>query len=302
VKSRALFSPEPARGWIPWGALAPLLAIVFVLLPMIAVMLGLKRFDLVDADGNPMGNLGLAVFLLVGFGIVGLLVLGWVKFVERRPFATIGLTRPRAAGLFLRGLAIGCAAILFVILASWLAGAYEAVSYAGGLRSPAALLTIAMLLVCFALQSSVEELVFRGWQLSAIARKFNVALAVILSSAVFCLLHFSPGQPWLVTLNLVLFASFACTWALRAGNIWGVMGWHAGWNWLLATGFELPVTGFVSGTPALLVRLSPVGPDYLTGGAQGPEGSVFCTLFFVVSIAAMLWRRPLPGASSARIS
>ena len=47
---------------------------------------------------------------------------------------------------------------------------------------------------------------FRGWLLSAIARKFNVTLAVILSSAVFCLLHYGPGQPWLVTLNLVLFA------------------------------------------------------------------------------------------------
>ncbi len=294
-----MFSPEPARGWIPWGALAPFLALVFVLLPAIGAMLGFQPLQWVDANGDPVGTAGLAVFLLIPFGVTGLLVLAWVKFVERRPFATIGLTRPGAANLFLRGHAIGCATILFVVLASWMAGGYEAVSYAKGLGSPAALLNIAILLVCFAVQSSAEELVFRGWQLSAIARKYNVPLAVILSSGVFCLLHYSPGQPWLVTLNLVLFASFACAWALRAGNIWGVMGWHAGWNWLLATGFELPVTGLVTDTPALLVQLSPVGPDYLTGGAQGPEGSIFCTLFFVVSIAAMLWRRPLSKVSPA---
>ncbi len=294
-----MFSPEPARGWIPWGALAPFLALIFVLVPAIGAMLGFQPLQWVDANGDPIGTVGLAAFLLIPFGVTGLLVLAWVKFVERRPFATIGLTRPGATGLFLRGVAIGCATILFVVFASWMAGGYEAVSYVKGLRSPAALLNIVILLACFAVQASVEELVFRGWQLSVIARKFNVALAVILTSVVFCLLHFSPGQPWLVTLNLVLFAAFACAWTLRAGNIWGVMGWHTGWNWLLATGFELPVTGLVTDTPALLVQLSPVGPDYLTGGAQGPEGSIFCTLFFVASIAAMLWRRPHSKVSPA---
>ena len=29
--------------------------------------------------------------------------------------------------------------------------------------------------------------------------------------------------------------------------------------------------------PALLVRLEPTGPAFLTGGTQGPEGSLFCT-------------------------
>ena len=188
-------------------------------------------------------------------------MLGWVRFVEYRPLATIGLTRHNAAPYFLRGLAIGCATILVLIVAAWLADGYEAQAFGKALRSPAALLNVAILLACFTIQSSVEELVFRGWLLSVIARKFNVPLAVILSSFVFCLLHYGKDQPWLVTLNLVLFASFACAWALRTGNIWGVMGWHAGWNWPLATGFELPVTGIESGTPALLVQLAPRGSD-----------------------------------------
>jgi membrane protease YdiL (CAAX protease family) len=289
VKSRAIYSDEPARGWIPWGVLAPFLAFVFVVAPLFGISLALQHFQLADELGVPKGVTGLIAFLLLPFSAVGLLVLGWVRFVERRPLVTIGLTRNNAGRHFLRGLAIGCATILVLILASWLAGGYEALAFGKALSSPAALLNIAILLVCFTVQSSVEELVFRGWLLSAIARKFNVWLAVIISSFVFCLLHYGPGQPWLVTLNLVLFASFACAWALRTGNIWGVMGWHSGWNWLLATGFELPVTGIESGTPALLVQLAPRGSDYLTGGAQGPEGSVFTTGFFVVAIL-LLWR------------
>ncbi|PZS67638.1 hypothetical protein A7X76_14625 [Stenotrophomonas maltophilia] len=75
------------------------------------------------------------------------------------------------------------------------------------------------------------------------ARKTNLAVAVLLVSLAFCSLHFSPHQPPLVMLSTFLFSLFKCAWTLRTGSIWGVMGWHAGWNWLLATGFELPVIG-----------------------------------------------------------
>ncbi len=291
MNSRAIYSTEPHRGWLPWGALAPVLAIVFVVAAAIPFELGFERAGLIDAHGNPVGFRGIALFLLLPFAVTGLLVLGWVRFIERRSLSSIGLTRPGAGKMFVRGHLIGCATIVMVVVAIWLAGGYAARSYAPALREPRELLAIAALLLCFLVQASVEEIVFRGWMLSAVARKFNVAWAVALSSLIFCLLHFSPGQPGLVTLNLVLFGLFVCAWALRANNIWGVMGWHAGWNWLLATGFELPVTGLDLKMPALLVSLTPRGSDYLTGGAQGPEGSVACTLFLAVAIVILTRRR-----------
>ena len=146
-----------------------------------------------------------------------------------------------------------------MVAASWAAGALDPAGYGRAFASPAALGAIALLLLAFAVQSSVEEILFRGWLLSVVARKFNTLAAVGLTSIVFAFLHFSPGQAWLVTTNMLLFSVFACCWALRAGNVWGVMGWHAGWNWLLATGFELPVTELDAGLPALLVTLRPTG-------------------------------------------
>ena len=290
-KPAAPFSDAPARGWLPWGVLAPLLAILFVVIPALATLRPLEVAGLTDGGGDPVGTEGLVVFLLLPFGLTGALVLLWVRFVERRPLATIGLSWPGGARTFLIGLAIGAATIFAVVAASWSAGALAAWGYGPALASPAALGSIALLLLAFAVQASVEELLFRGWMLSAVARKFNVPAAVVLSSAVFAFLHFSRGQPLLVTLNVVLFALFACCWALKAGNIRGVMGWHVGWNWLLATGFELPVTGLDADVPALVVRLVPAGPDYLTGGPQGPEGSIFCTLFFLIGIAFIGLRR-----------
>lgn len=291
MAEQAPFSNLPAQGWLPWGAFAPVLAILFVLLPALATLAPMEAMGLVDARGDPVGTRGLIAFLLPAFALTGLLVLGWVRFVERRPVATIGLTQMGGIGIFLRGLVIGAVTIFIVVAAGWAAGGHEAAGPAPAFASPAALGGIALLLLAFAVQASVEEILFRGWLLSVVARKFNVPAAVVLSSALFAFLHFSPGQPLLVTLNVALFALFACSWALRAGNVWGVMGWHAGWNWLLATGFELPVTGLDAHLPALVVTLVPAGPDVLTGGAQGPEGSLFCTCFFLIGIAFLALRR-----------
>jgi uncharacterized protein len=151
------------------------------------------------------------------------------------------------------------------------------------------LLSIVLLLPCFALQSSVEELLFRGWLLSVLSKKFNVPLGILLSSALFTLLHFSRGQHWLVTTSTALFALFCCCWALRSRNILQVMGWHAGWNWFLAVGFGLPLTGLDVGIQPLLVGLKAAAADWLTGGAQGPEGSVICIGYFIVTIAWFLF-------------
>lgn len=105
--------------------------------------------------------------------------------------------------------------------------------------------------------------------LSAIAAKFGVVVAIALSSLTFLLLHYDPHASVLFAINVILFAVFASCWALSTRYIWGVMGWHAGWNWLLATGFELRVTGLDAHLPALLVKLNPESsrlPDRRPGG------------------------------------
>ena len=288
MKATALYSAEPAKGWMVWGALAPILCIVLVALPDLAVSFALMPFHMVDEHGDPRGPLSFLVFLLATFPLMGAVFLGWVRFVERRPLATIGLAGPHRARTFLTGLALGVATSAAVVAMIGIGGGYRVGGIGGAFASPRALLYIVALLGGFAVQSSVEETVFRGWLLSGIARKFNVTVAVLLVSATFTLLHFEPRQHWATTATSFLFSVFACVWALRAGNIRGVMGWHAGWNWLLAVGFEVPVTGLKTDLPALLVKLTPVGSRLLTGGGQGPEGSLSCNLFLAGAVAFLL--------------
>ena len=88
------------------------------------------------------------------------------------------------------------------------------------------------------------------------------------------------------------FGLFACAWAWCAGSIWGVMGWHAGWNWFAGVGFAVPITGFDLQLPALFVQLSPSGPDFLTGGHAGPESSVLTIgLLAAATILLLVWPR-----------
>ncbi len=290
MQPTALYSPEPAKGWLPWGALAPFLCILIVALPMIVLSSVEQHFQLVDAMGKPLNFAGLCSLLFVEFGATLLLLLAWVRLVERRSLATLGLTGGRRVRTFLRGLAIGLATSSAVVAAIWAAGGYRAEEIAKAFFAPVDLLKIGILLAGFAVQSSVEEILFRGWLLSAVARKFNVVVGVVLTSLVFVFLHYGPGTPWSSMLLTFLFSLFACAWALKTGEIWGVMGWHAGWNWLLGVGFEIPITGLDLQVPALLVQMVPIGPDALTGGAEGPEGSFLCTLFLVGASAWLLWR------------
>ncbi len=228
--------------------------------------------------------------LFVSFITWMLAVAAWIAFVERRNAGTIGLTRAGAAAGLSGGLIVGVVMPAAVVACIWLAGAYEPGALFPAVQSSSALIAIASLFVGFLVQSSIEEIIFRGWLTSVITRRTNLIFAVLISSLTFTLMHFSRGQPWLVMGNTLLFALFASAWSIYSKNIWGVMGWHAGWNWIIATGFDVPVTGLDAGVPALIVSLAPVGTDFLTGGADGPEGSIFCTLFLVCGIIFFVWR------------
>ena len=291
MAQQIIYTPDPARGWRPWGILVPFLGMALFVLPHDLVALWLLHLHLFQRGVGPIGFTGFVTFLVLAFGTACLVILAWVRFVERRSLASIGLTRAKPLRTFLAGHLTGSVMVVAIVLGDWVCGAFGVGGYATAFQSPSDLGAIAVLLVCFAVQSSVEEIVFRGWMLSAIAAKFGVAAGVAVSTLMFALVHFDPHAPVLFGATAILFSLFACAWSLRTGNVWGIMGFHAGWNWLTAVGFELTVTGLDVHEPALLVKLIPVGPAVLTGGKYGPEASIFCVVVLAVGLAFELIRR-----------
>ena len=289
--TQIIFSGETPKGWIPPSIAAPFICIFLFAISMTPGDLGLEHLGLIDAQGSPRGPLGFCL-LLASFITVGLAVLGWVRWVEKRSLASVGLRGEQRLNKFLTGLAVGIAMMGAIVMAIALSGGFRVADVAPAFASPAALGWIALLLAGFTVQASIEEFVFRGWLFSTIMRRWNITAAFILSSAAFTFLHFSPRTSMLMLAMTFIYSIFACAWVRRSNSIWGVMGWHTGWNWFGGTGFDVPITGLESGLPALAVKLVPVGPAWLNGAGEGPEASVFTfALLTLASLSFLLLAR-----------
>jgi hypothetical protein len=112
-------------------------------------------------------------------------------------------------------------------------------------------------------------------------------LAVLVSALLFASLHiFNLNINLVAFINLALFGVFAALYATREGSLWGIFALHSAWNWAQSNLFGMEVSGLPVRLGAL-INLKETGPDWLTGGAFGPEGGVVVTLVLLVGIVLL---------------
>lgn len=234
----------------------------------------------------------LLYLLVVVFGSSALAMLLWIRFVENRPLASMGLRKQKALGRFGRGLGLGLAFNAVAVFTIFVLGGYDIAAFAPAFHAPGALVMIALLFVGFIIQGSTEEIMMRGWVLSAMAARFGLVIAVIVNSTIFAALHLgNEGLDhinWIAMANIVLVGLFLSLYAVREGSLLGVFGFHAAWNWLLGLGFGLDVSGSTVDVPALIVDFDnrAEAADWLTGSSFGPEGSLVVS---AVLFLGVLW-------------
>ena len=254
---------------------------------------GAFGYMVLHVDLTDLGSRNTLLYMLfVMFGASSALMVLWVRFVENRPLASMGLRKQAALKRFGRGVLWGLAFNAAVIFTIYALGGYELKAIAPALKVPGALGIIALFFLGFTVQGSSEEIMMRGWVLSAMAARFGLVVAVLANAVVFAALHLGNEGlghvNWIAMLNIVLVGIFLSLYALREGSLLGVFGWHAAWNWLLGVGFGLNVSGLTVNTPALVVDFDrkPDMANWLTGGTFGPEGSVVVSL---VLLAGIVW-------------
>ena len=71
------------------------------------------------------------------------------------------------------------------------------------------------------------------------------------------------------------------------GRLWLPVGLHFGWNWVQGTVLGFPVSGTTDFSGAF-TDLAASGPTWLSGGAYGPEGSVFSLVGRLAIIALVV--------------
>lgn len=211
----------------------------------------------------------------------------WVLYIDRRPLASIGLSTRRPAMEWVRGLGVGAGLMLLAVGLMAASGsiAPDSVRVDNGARLSGVLGT----LLFFLIQGPAEEVVFRGYLLPTLSARGNTALGVGISSLLFSALHaLNPHFGMLPIINLLAAGVMFALYALVEEGLWGVFGIHTAWNWVQGNVLGLPVSGGQFG-PTLL-HLREAGPDWLTGGAFGPEGSLPVTLLLVMISAWLIWR------------
>ncbi|GAA3116011.1 CPBP family intramembrane glutamic endopeptidase [Nonomuraea salmonea] len=141
-----------------------------------------------------------------------------------------------------------------------------------------------------------EELLFRGVLFRIMEERTGTVIALVVSGLLFGAMH-------LINANATLWGAFAI--ALTAGvmlaaayiatrSLWLPIGLHFAWNFTQAGIFGVTVSGSAVQSEGLLnVTLS--GPSALTGGAFGPEASLFALLICMVPTILLLRRAARTG-------
>lgn len=250
--------------------------VVWQLVAVVAVFLiGIQIVAVVE--GNPWLTLVLGV-LTAGLAV---LVYGWVvRRTERRPATEV--SRKGAGAAVGRGVLIGVALFGAVIANIAFLGDYEV----NGLGSATGAVGLFGLMAAAAVR---EELLFRGILFRIMEERAGTWIALALTGMLFGLSHlFNPhASLWgaiaiAIEAGGMLGAAYAAT-----RKLWVPIGLHFGWNFAASGIFSTEVSG--ANTQQGMLDSATSGPQLITGGDFGPEGSVFSVLFGVVLTVVFMW-------------
>jgi uncharacterized protein len=273
--------------------------VVFVLwfVPLLVLITGL-----VSLLGPRQAQAALAV---QGFGTLAAAVLaGWIclRMLESRPPGALGFAwradtpRELAAGFAIGGGSLLAVALLLAAI-GWLRYEPSHGSVTGYLA------TLVWYVVLLAPAAAAEEALFRGYPFQVLVRWLGPVAAVGLLSLLFALAH--AGNPHVGTaglLNVFLAGVMLSVAFLRTGSLWFATAVHAGWNWMMAGPLDLPVSG-LDWFPTPLYDAVDHGPDWVTGGAFGPEGGMAATLAFGLALAlVVMWTGRMPPRAAGSVT
>lgn len=220
--------------------------------------------------------------------LVTLLVTWIMSKIERRPNSVYGFGGRRRLSRFFAGLVWGVVCISLLVFTLWKTGLLVIDSrliFGGGIFRYGAVWLLGFFLV-----GMFEEYLTRGYLQYTLTRglagayqwafktRHSQALgfwtAAIIFSILFGLGHSkNPGESPIGLLSAGLAAMVFCFSLWRTGSLWWAIGFHTAWDW--GQSFLYGVADSGTMVQHHLLATHPVGKPILSGGATGPEGSIF---------------------------
>ena len=263
---------------------------VVILSPVAAVQYAIHH-GMPHPKPNPSHAIGLLQLVGEFVMVVWALTATWIMArVSRKPFLSYGLGGDDQIRNFVIGTVAGIVFIALILFAMNLMGVYDFGTVAmdsQGLAYWGLVYAGVFVLVAFA-----EETITRGYALVSLSRAISFWPAAIVLSAMFGAAHLgNHGENWIGILTAAGYG-FVLAYSFRAtGSLWFALGLHAGNDYAETYIFGVPDSGLPAAGRALVPSIH--GPEWLSGGSVGPEGSI-------VSLVALLLLIPLIWALRRR--
>jgi uncharacterized protein len=215
-----------------------------------------------------------------------------VARMENRPLAAYGMPPDRAFGArFWEGCVWGFAMLSLVLLVIRLTGHFQIDSVA--LSGAEIFKYAAGWALAFYAVAISEEFIFRGYLLSVYTRGMRFWVSALILSGLFGAAHLgNPNENVFGILQVVVVGMIFCLTIRRTGTLWLAVGFHTTWDWAQTFFYGTPDSGLLG--VGRLLNSSSEGPKWITGGAAGPEGSIFA--FVILLLFALLVHLRFPNA------
>ncbi|HFU3733457.1 TPA: CPBP family intramembrane glutamic endopeptidase [Streptococcus suis] len=260
---------------------SPLMGMILLIVgEMLGLIVYAPIIPFIPYDNNPFLSLSLDLFAFI---FISLVVILWSRSVEKSPWLGLGFTKKGAGKDFLLGWGIGATMLTTCTLIMWGLGAIEFTSTQFSIKL---LGEFFVLILAWSIQGTTEEVLSRGWMFSSLSAKHTIPVGILISSLFFTFLHLgNHAISFIPLLDLTLFGVLTCLMMLKTGNIWTIGSLHAAWNCFQGNVFAFPVSGTQAGHA--FIQVSITGPEWLSGGDFGVEGSVI-SLFVQSGMIAWL--------------
>jgi len=274
-----------------------------------AKVIGDKLHPPTPKTANPPAVMVLTPRMFMGdavtFFAVLLLVTWIMSKIERRPNSVYGLGGSRKLPHFLAGMAWGVTFLSLLVLTLWTTGLLV---FDGRLLSGGAILRYgAIWLGGSLLVGLAEEYFLRGYLQYTLSRGLagfyrwafktphGAALGFWTSAVFFSILfglghRSNPGESPIGLLSAGLVGLVFCFSLWRTGSLWWAIGFHASWDWGQSFLYGVPDSGTM--IDHHLLATHPVGKPIFSGGATGPEGSIFIVAILILVSLIILFTLP----------
>jgi membrane protease YdiL (CAAX protease family) len=257
IGSRRFLHPGSLR-WLRALGWAVALFLVFMLVDAAASMLP----EALLKGHGPLTALATLAICGAGYGLYA----GLTRLAEARWPSELGLGR--ALPELLIGLLVGAAMLSAVVGLLVAFGLYD-------VTGPRAASPWEMVGVGIS-SGFLEELIFRAIVLRLLMRAFGAWPALALSAALFGALHLAnPNATPMAAVAIAVEAGLMlAAFYMLTGRLWMSVGVHAAWNFAQGWIWGAAVSGIPVKESLYLSAPRPGAPEWLSGGAFGPEASV----------------------------